>query len=125
MRLLLGTSGYSYAPWKGRFYPADLPAGRMLDFYAQRFSAVEINSTYYRMPTAASLSAWRAQVPAGFRFALKCPQRVTHVRKLVDAGDDLRRLMTAAQELGDQLGPILVQLPATQRCDRARLAGFL
>ncbi len=125
MRLFLGTSGFSYAPWKGRFYPVDLPQAKMLAFYARRFCAVEINSTFYRMPVASTLAQWRTQVPAGFRFALKCPQRITHARKLVGAEGDLRRLLDVAKTLGGQLGPLLVQLPATQRCDLPRLDDFL
>ena len=82
--ILVGTSGYNYPEWKGSFYPPDLPAAKMLPYYAERFSTVEINDTFYRMPTAKLVTGWAAQVPADFRFTLKAPRRITHDRKLRD-----------------------------------------
>ncbi|MFN2441184.1 MAG: DUF72 domain-containing protein [Thermoanaerobaculia bacterium] len=125
MLLRVGTSGYSYKEWKGTFYPADLPPSKMLPFYAERFSTVEINNTFYRMPAPAMLDGWAAQVPHGFRFALKAPQRITHQKKLADAGDDVRFLVETAATLGEKLGPLLFQLPPFLRCDLPRLRAFL
>src|SRR5450432_3900014 len=89
MQIIVGTSGYSYKEWKGTFYPEDLPAAKMLPYYAERFGAVEINNTFYRMPEATMLAKWATQVPEDFTFALKSPQRITHQKKLVDASADV------------------------------------
>jgi uncharacterized protein YecE (DUF72 family) len=125
VRILAGTSGYSYPAWKGPFYPPGLPASRMLAAYAERLPAVEINATFYRMPRAATLAAWRAEVPASFVFALKAPQRITHVKRLAGAEDDVAFFLRTAAELGATLGPVLWQLPPTLRKDVPRLREFL
>ncbi len=123
--MLAGTSGFSYPAWKGSFYPADLPPARMLAFYAGRLPAVEVNSTFYRMPSAGTLAGWREQVPESFRFALKAPQRVTHRLRLKDAADPVAHFHRVATELGDRLGPVLYQLPPSMKKDLPRLADFL
>jgi uncharacterized protein YecE (DUF72 family) len=125
MRILAGTSGYSYPAWKGRFYPRDLPAARMLPAYAARLPAVEINATFYRMPSAQMLARWRAQAPAPFVFALKAPQRVTHVKRLAGAESEVAQFLGAAAELGGSLGPVLWQLPPSAKKDLPRLRAFL
>lgn len=121
----VGTSGYNYPEWKGSFYPSDLPAAKMLPYYAERFSTVEINYTFYRMPTAKLVTGWAAQVPADFRFTLKAPRRITHDRKLRDVADSLRAFLDAASELGPRLGALLFQLPPTFKKDLAALDEFL
>jgi uncharacterized protein YecE (DUF72 family) len=123
--VLVGTSGYNYPEWKGSFYPADLPAARMLPYYAERFPTVEINYTFYRMPTPAQLARWAQQVPPGFRFTLKAPRRITHDRRLAGAGDLVRAFCDAAAELGPRLGALLFQLPPSFRKDVAALDRFL
>ena len=85
----VGTSGYNYPEWKGSFYPADLAASKMLAYYAARFTAVEINYTFYRMPTAKAVAGWAAATPRAFVFALKAPQRITHHRRLKEVDDPL------------------------------------
>lgn len=125
MNVFVGTSGYSYKEWKGSFYPEDLPAAQMLRFYAERFSTVEINNTFYRMPEPKLLTHWKSQVPEGFRFVLKAPQRITHKKRLADAADDVEYLFSTAQVLGVSLGPILFQLPPYFRKDLSRLRDFL
>ena len=125
MDILTGTSGYSYKEWKGTFYPADLPASRMLTFYAERFRTVEINNTFYRMPERKTLQHWVTQVPAGFQFILKAPQRITHQKRLAETDDDVKYLFDVAMVLGESLGPTLFQLPPYFRKDLPRLAGFL
>jgi uncharacterized protein YecE (DUF72 family) len=125
MRVLAGTSGYSYPAWKGSFYPPSLPASRMLAAYAGRLPTVEINATFYRMPQAKTLAGWRAQVPPTFVFALKGPQRITHVKRLAGAAEDVAFFQSVAAELGDALGPILWQLPPTLKKDLPRLREFL
>jgi uncharacterized protein YecE (DUF72 family) len=125
MRILAGTSGYSYPAWKGKLYPSDLPSSRFLSAYAERLPAVEINATFYRMPSGAMLARWRGQVPAGFVFALKGPQRITHVKRLASSAEDVARFQGAAAELAEALGPVLWQLPPSLRKDLPRLRDFL
>jgi uncharacterized protein YecE (DUF72 family) len=125
VRVIVGTSGYSYKEWKGNFYPEDLPAAKMLPFYAEHFDSVEINNTFYRMPEAKTLARWASEVPDRFTFVLKAPQRITHQKKLADAGDDIRYFFEAATELGSKLGPVLFQLPPYLRRDVPRLRGFI
>ncbi|HVS31454.1 MAG TPA: DUF72 domain-containing protein [Thermoanaerobaculia bacterium] len=125
MRVLVGTSGYSYKEWKGNFYPQDLPAAKMLSFYAGRFRTVEINNTFYRMPDARTLERWESEVPEGFVFILKAPQRITHQKKLADVADELRVFYEAAAALKSKLGPVLFQLPPFARKDAERLRDFV
>jgi uncharacterized protein YecE (DUF72 family) len=125
--ILVGTSGYNYPEWKGSFYPADLPATKFLPYYASRFPTVEINYTFYRMPTPKIVAGWRAQVPAEFRFTLKAPRRITHDRRLraADVADSLHGFITAASELGPQLAALLFQLPPNFKKDLVVLNEFL
>lgn len=121
----VGTSGYSYKEWKGSFYPDDLPADQMLRFYARHLGAVEINNTFYRMPRRSMLEKWALQVPDGFQFVLKAPQRITHRERLRDSGESVAFLMEQARALGDKLGPILFQTPPNLRADVDLLRAFL
>ena len=125
MRLWPGTSGFSYKEWKGSFYPEDLPDGGMLAYYAGRFPAVEINNTFYRMPTRKLLEGWAEQVPSGFRFGLKASRKITHQKKLADCGEELAYLIGTSRALGERLGPTLVQLPPWLKKDVPLLAAFL
>ncbi|MGZ5475064.1 MAG: DUF72 domain-containing protein [Thermoanaerobaculia bacterium] len=125
MRVLVGTSGYSYKEWKGSFYPDDLPAAKFLPFYASHFDTVEINNTFYRMPEAKTVAKWAGEVPEKFVFVLKAPQRITHQKRLAGAEDDVRFFFEAAAELGPKLGPVLFQLPPFSRKDVSRLRDFL
>ena len=125
MHIRVGTSGYSYKEWKGTFYPDDLPAAKMLPYYGERFDSVEINNTFYRMPDAKMVAKWGEQVPDGFTFVLKAPQRITHQKRLVGAGDDLRQLFEAGEVLGSKLGPVLFQLPPFSRKDALKLREFV
>jgi uncharacterized protein YecE (DUF72 family) len=125
MRVLTGTSGFSYKEWKGSFYPEDLPAEEMLRFYAARLPAVEVNNTFYRMPKAELLSGWAEQVPDGFRFVLKASQRITHFKRLKDVGEEVGYFLRIAATLGDRLGPVLFQLPPNLKKDLPRLRDFL
>lgn len=125
--LRVGTSGYAYKEWKGNFYPAKLPDREMLRYYSQQLGTVEINYTFYRMPAARVLEGWAGCVPAGFQFALKANQQITHVQKLRDCQSLLTRFLEAASVLAErgQLGPVLVQLPPSFRADWAVLEAFL
>ena len=125
--ILVGTSGYNYPEWKGSFYPADLPATKFLPYYAGKFPTVEINYTFYRMPTPKIVAGWRAQVPAEFRFTLKAPKRITHDRRLraAEVSEPLQGFITAATELGPQLAALLFQLPPNFKKDLVLLNEFL
>ncbi|OGA96033.1 MAG: hypothetical protein A3E79_18775 [Burkholderiales bacterium RIFCSPHIGHO2_12_FULL_61_11] len=125
MNLYVGTSGYAYKAWKGSFYPADLSAKRMLRFYGEHFRTVEINTTFYRMPTVALLQAWADEVPADFRFVLKASQRITHLQRLQDSGDSVAYLLDVARTLRQRLGALLFQLPPNLKRDVPRLRAFL
>jgi uncharacterized protein YecE (DUF72 family) len=123
--ILVGTSGYSYPEWKGSFYPPTLSAAKMLPFYAQHFGTVEINATFYRMPTAKAVAAWASQVPPHFRFTLKASKRITHDKRLKDVADPVRGFLAAASELGPQLATVLFQLPPNFKQDLAVFDAFL
>src|SRR5262245_3807279 len=125
LRLLAGTSGWSYDAWKGPFYPKELASRGFLAFYAERLPAVEVNNTFYRLPKASVLEGWAGQVPEGFRFALKASQRITHRRRLQDAEEETRAFLEVAAALGDRLGALLFQLPPNLKLDLARLDRFL
>jgi uncharacterized protein YecE (DUF72 family) len=125
MQIRVGTSGYSYKPWKGRFYPEDLPDARMLAFYAERLPTVEINNTFYRMPKRDLLERWAGEVPGEFRFVLKASQRITHHKRLRNADEEVAYFFETAAVLGERLGPVLFQLPPNSKKDAARLVDFL
>ncbi len=125
MNFYVGTSGYSYPEWKGTFYPQKFPATKMLAYYGERFRTVEINNTFYRPPTAQLLETWASQVPANFRFVLKAPQEITHVKRLANAGAMVASLIETAAGLNDRLGPVLFQLPPNFRKDVSLLSDFL
>ncbi len=120
----IGTSGFAYDEWKGNFYPEKIAAKDMLRFYAERFPAVEINNTFYRMPKAALLEGWAAQVPESFRFVIKASQRITHFQRLKECGELLGYLFRVTDSLGARLGPLLFQLPPNFKKDVPRLAAF-
>ncbi|MGE5816844.1 MAG: DUF72 domain-containing protein [Deltaproteobacteria bacterium] len=125
MKVWVGTSGYSYKEWLGNFYPEDLSPKEMLRSYASRLPAVEINNTFYRLPKESVLASWAEQVPAEFRFVLKAAQKITHVKRLKDAGAEVEYLFRVAGALGQHLGAILFQLPPNLRKDVERLERFL
>ena len=125
VRIHAGTSGYSYPEWKGTFYPEKFAAKDMLRYYAERFETVEINNTFYRMPTEALLRGWAEQVPAAFTFVLKAPKRITHDRRLKDVGELVAFFTQTAATLGARLGPLLFQLPPNFKKDVPLLRDFL
>ena len=125
MRVRTGTSGYAYKEWKGTFYPEKLPATQFLHYYGGKFTTVEINNTFYRMPTEKLLLQWGDQVPDGFQFVLKASQKITHFKRLREVGDEVDYFVRTATALGDKLGPTLVQLPPNMKKDLPRLVDFL
>ena len=126
MRLLAGTSGYSFKEWKGSFYPSGLKDDGMLGYYAGKFPTVEINNTFYRLPKPHVLTEWASQVPEPFTFAIKASQRITHHARLgPDSVGAVEFLMRNVGALGSRLGPVLFQLPPNLRKDLDRLRVFL
>ena len=125
MQLLVGTSGFSYKEWLGRFYPEKLPASDMLRYYAQHFGTVEINNTFYRMPAESMLESWSQQVPETFMFTLKAPRRITHDKRLREIESDVAEFARRAGVLGNRLGVLLFQLPPNLKKDLARLQNLL
>lgn len=125
MRCLVGTSGYNYTEWRGTFYPEKWPASKMFGFYAERFRTVEINYTFYRMPTSSLIDGWVAQAPAGFFYTLKAPKRITHVARLKDCAALTTQFVEAAQRLGPHLATGLFQLPPFQKRDLPLLQEFV
>lgn len=125
MHLWVGTSGYNYPEWRGSFYPDKFAAAKMLSYYAERFSTVEINYTYYRMPNQKTLEGWDKQTPRDFKLTLKAPKRITHDARLKDCADPLRYFVDTAAKLGSKLGALLFQLPPSFKKDVAVFDSFL
>ncbi len=121
----VGTSGYSYNEWRGHFYPEGLSEHHMLRFYAERFTSVEINYSFYRLPTVRVLQGWGKETPETFTFTLKAPRRITHDLRLRDAADPLSDFCETAQALKQRLGAVLFQLPPFLKKDTSRLEDFL
>jgi uncharacterized protein YecE (DUF72 family) len=124
-KLYVGTSGYSYKEWKGSFYPEKLAAKDMLPYYAERLKAVELNNTFYRLPQRSMVESWKAQVPDDFRFSVKASQRITHFKRLKEAGDETKYMLDTVAALDDRLGVVLFQLPPNMKKDLERLESFL
>jgi len=125
MKFLVGTTGYSYKEWKGNFYPAMLPQKDMLSYYSERFSTVEINNTFYRLPTEDVVESWAQQTPDNFRFVLKARQVITHFKRLKDVERETDDFLRVASVLKSRQGPILFQLPPNLKKDVPRLDAFL
>ena len=125
MRYLIGTSGYNYPEWRGSFYPEKFPTAKMLAYYAERFNTVEVNYTFYRIPTPKLLEGWAQGTPEDFTFTLKAPRRITHDSKLKNVGDLTQTFCKTAATLGSKLGVLLFQLPPTFKRDDAVFDAFL
>lgn len=125
MEAWVGTSGWTYGHWRDRVYPHGLPQREWLPWYTTRFPTVELNASFYRLPTDAMVQRWRAVTPTGFRFAVKLSRYVTHIRRLRAVDDELERFLQIVRGLGDRFGPLLVQLPPTFPRDDEALDGFL
>lgn len=125
MRVRIGTSGWVYKHWRGIFYPKDLPPRNWFHFYANTFDTVEINNTFYRLPDVETFDTWRNQAPREFLYAVKASRYLTHMKKLKDPEEPLRRFFAAANHLKSKLGPVLYQLPPNWRLDLDRFRYFL
>ena len=125
--LYAGTSGFAYPAWKPDFYPAKLPARSFLTHYATRLNTVEINYTFRRLPSGSTLAAWVEATPAGFVFAVKANQRITHILRLKNAGEATELLFKTIDPLrtSRRLGPVLFQLPPNLKCDVPLLEAYL
>jgi len=125
-RAYIGTSGWNYRHWKDAFYPRSVKAADWLGYFAGQFDTVEVNNSFYRVPTAGVVARWQSQVPGGFRFAVKLWRGITHFRKLVDTREHLETFFRAIEPLATaHRGPLLVQLPPSQGRDLAKLDAFL
>jgi uncharacterized protein YecE (DUF72 family) len=124
-RYLIGTSGWHYEDWRQRFYPEKLPRAGWLEFYAGHFPTVELNNSFYRLPSERAFNSWRDNTPDGFTFAVKVSRYITHIRRLKDCREAMDNFMQRAKILGDKLGPLLYQLPPGLHRDDETLASFL
>jgi uncharacterized protein YecE (DUF72 family) len=124
-RLFVGTSGYAYRAWKGKFYPLKLPQREMLAYYAEHFSAVEINNSFYKLPAHGVIASWADQTPKSFRLVLKAPQTVTHFKRLRNCEEATKAYLQVASTLKLRRGPLFFQLPGTFKKDVPRLAELL
>jgi uncharacterized protein YecE (DUF72 family) len=122
-----GTSGWSYATWKPKFYPAKLASAKFLNYYATRLNTVELNYTFRGVPTEKSLAGWISATPENFRFAVKAHQSITHIKRLRDVKESVTKFVDSIAGLREagRLGPILFQLPPNFKVDTARLNDFL
>ena len=125
MNIYAGTSGYGYREWKGKFYPEKISPDEMLRFYAERFNSVEINNTFYRMPTTKILASWADQVPSHFVFAFKAPQVITHLKQLKQVDQEISYFFRTLSVFGNKLGPVLFQFPKSFHADPLDLEDFL
>ena len=121
----IGCSGWIYRHWRELFYPAKLPRRLWFDHYAATFDTVELNTSFYHLPKADSFAKWRDQAPLGFRYAVKAPRFITHMKKLKDCAEPVEEFLARARNLGDTIGPILYQLPPRFAFNRHRLETFV
>jgi uncharacterized protein YecE (DUF72 family) len=125
MRYYIGTSGWHYNHWQDRFYPQTLSKAKWLEFYASRFTTVELNNSFYRLPSEAAFATWYESSPANFVFAVKVSRFVTHIKRLKDTGEAVGKFIDRAKILGEKLGPLLYQLPPSMHRNDERLESFL
>lgn len=124
-KLRIGTSGWHYQHWRGSFYPAKLPPAEMLAWYARHFDTVDLNNTFYRLPTEDALLRWSQTAPPGFTFSVKASRFITHLKRLREPHDPIELFFSRVELLGDRLGPILFQLPPNWPLNFERLQQFL
>ena len=121
----VGCSGWHYEHWRGLYYPRELPRTRWLSFYARQFATVELNNSFYRLPSEKAFNSWRESTPQGFMFAVKASRFITHVKRLKDLGSAVETFVSGARLLGEKLGPLLYQLPPSLKRDDGLLRDFL
>jgi len=125
LHYFIGTSGWHYDHWRDRFYPEKLTKAKWLEFYASHFTTVELNNTFYRLPSEAAFVNWRDSSPANFAFAVKVSRFITHIKRLKNTEEAVEKFVTAAKILGEKLGPLLYQLPPNMRRNDGVLESFL
>ncbi|MCK4362242.1 MAG: DUF72 domain-containing protein [Dehalococcoidia bacterium] len=121
----IGTSGWVYSHWRDVFYPPKLPQSKWLEFYTGHFSTVELNNSFYRLPSEQAFSNWRATSPEGFRYAVKVSRFITHIKRLKDVAEPAETFLQRARHLNEKLGPLLYQLPPNMHRNDERLESFL
>jgi uncharacterized protein YecE (DUF72 family) len=121
----IGTSGWHYDDWQGRFYPAGLVRSEWLSFYARHFRTVELNNTFYRLPSESAFAKWHDESPDGFVFAVKVSRFITHIKRIKDCQEPLDNFLSRSRILKEKLGPLLYQLPPSVHRDNGRLESFL
>src|SRR6056297_3528672 len=124
-KIFIGTSGWSYDDWKEKFYPGNLKSKDWLDFYADHFSTVEINNSFYQLPSKKTLKSWFKKVPSDFVFSVKASRYITHLKKLKDSKDSFKKFLKRIKYLGHKRGPILFQLPPNWHINADRLKNFI
>jgi len=124
-KFFVGTSGFSYPHWKGTFYPKDLPSSKFLNFYTAQFDTIEINSSFYHLPKKTTFDGWYKKTPKNFSFSLKASRFITHLKKLKDCSDPLKRFLDVSKALKEKLSVILFQMPPSFKADEQRLSHFL
>jgi uncharacterized protein YecE (DUF72 family) len=125
VRFYIGTSGWHYDHWRGEFYPKDISKSRWLEFYSQHFSTVELNNSFYRLPSAKAFINWRDSAPLGFVFSIKVSRFITHIKRLRNAEEPVANFMTRTRLLEGKLGPLLYQLPQNMKHDDRLLEDFV
>ena len=125
MKLYIGTSGWVYNHWRGRFYPEGLAQARWLEFYNQHFPTVELNNSFYHLPSEKAFTAWRERSSEGFVYAVKVSRLITHLKKLRNVEEALENFLSRAKILGEKLGPLLYQLPPNMPRNDTLLESFL
>jgi len=121
----IGCSGWQYSHWRGNFYPSSLPQKKWLEHYAAQFDTVEVNNSFYRLPSEKTFSVWRERVPNHFLYAVKASRYLTHIRRLKEPADPLQLFWSRARLLGPKLGPVLYQLPPYWKRNERRFFDFL
>ena len=124
-KVLVGTSGYVYDHWRYRFYPGEFSKAKWLEFYATQFDTVELNNTFYRLPSETAFARWHDSSPADFTFAVKVSRFITHIKRLKNAEEPVETFLSRASILGEKLGPLLYQLPPNMHRNDERLESFL
>jgi len=125
VNIYVGTSGFYYEGWRGKFYPEDLPKSRFLQYYSGNFNTVELNSTFYHLPAVKTVEGWRKKVPKGFKFSVKGSRYITHRLKLQGVGEPFKLFMERVKVFGDRLGVVLFQLPPSLKVDLELLSSFV
>jgi uncharacterized protein YecE (DUF72 family) len=123
--VLVGTSGWQYNDWRGRFYPKDLPKSEWLPYFSAEFPTVEVNNTFYNLPKEETFASWREVSADGFLITIKASRYITHIRRLRECRDPVRLLWSRCRRLGTKLGPVLFQLPPNFKADVELLRRFL